>query len=75
MKLPGLAWLELSASQHHGHTLYRQRAIFHPRGLLGHLYWYTLLPLHAIVFGAMARNVTWAAQRHPDARQQPTSRR
>jgi len=64
MKLPGLAWLELSASQHHGHTLYRQRAIFHPRGLPGHLYWYTLLPLHAFVFSAMTRNITRAAQRH-----------
>ncbi|HUB42183.1 MAG TPA: SDR family oxidoreductase [Streptosporangiaceae bacterium] len=67
MKLPGLAWLELSASEHHGHTLYRQRAIFHPRGLPGHLYWYTLLPLHALVFAAMARNITRAAQRHPAA--------
>jgi uncharacterized protein YbjT (DUF2867 family) len=72
MKLPGLAWLELSASEHHGHTFYRQRAIFHPRGLTGHLYWYTLLPLHTIVFGAMARNITRAAQRHQDASpQQP----
>jgi uncharacterized protein YbjT (DUF2867 family) len=76
MKLPGLAWLELSVGEQHGHTLYRQRAIFHPRGLPGHLYWYTLLPLHAIVFSAMARNITRAAQRHPDAsRQQPASRR
>lgn len=76
MKLPGLAWLELSASEQHGHTLYRQRAIFHPRGLPGHLYWYALLPSHAIVFAAMARNITKAAQQHPDAPpRQPTSPR
>jgi uncharacterized protein YbjT (DUF2867 family) len=76
MKLPGMAWLELSASEHHGHTLYRQRAIFHPRGLPGHLYWYTLLPLHAFVFSAMTRNITRAAQRHQDTSpQQPTSPR
>jgi uncharacterized protein YbjT (DUF2867 family) len=62
MKLPGLAWLELTASQQQGHTRYRQRAIFHPRGLPGHLYWYTLLPLHSIVFSAMARNIARAAQ-------------
>jgi uncharacterized protein YbjT (DUF2867 family) len=66
MKLPGLAWLELAVGEQHGDTLYRQRAIFHPRGLPGHLYWYTLLPLHAIVFEAMARNITKAAQRNPD---------
>jgi uncharacterized protein YbjT (DUF2867 family) len=64
MKLPGMAWLELSASERHGHTVYRQRAIFHPRGLPGHLYWYTLLPSHAFVFSAMTGNITRAAQRH-----------
>ncbi len=67
MKLPGLAWLELSASEQHGHALYRQRAIFHPRGLFGHLYWYTLLPVHSTVFSAMARNITRAAERYADA--------
>jgi uncharacterized protein YbjT (DUF2867 family) len=75
MRLPGLAWLELSASEEQDQTLYRQRAIFHPRGLLGHLYWYTLLPLHAIIFSAMARNITRRAQRHPDERQRSASRR
>lgn len=67
MKLPGLAWLELSASERHGHARYRQRAIFYPRGLPGHLYWYALLPLHNIVFAAMARNIARAAQQHPGA--------
>jgi hypothetical protein len=73
MKLPGLAWLELSVGEHHAETVYRQRALFHPRGLAGHLYWCTLLPLHAIVFGGMARNITRAAERHPDASTRPTS--
>jgi uncharacterized protein YbjT (DUF2867 family) len=73
MKLPGLAWLELSVGEHHAETVYRQRALFHPRGLAGHLYWCTLLPLHAIVFGDMARNITRAAERHPDASTRPTS--
>ena len=62
MKLPGLACLELSASERLGQTLNRQRAHLHPRGQPGHLYWYTLLPLHAIVFSAMARNIAMAAQ-------------
>ena len=67
MKLPGLARLELSTGQHHRHTLYRHHAIFHPRGLPGDLYWYALLPLHAIVFATVARNLTKAAQRRPVA--------
>jgi uncharacterized protein YbjT (DUF2867 family) len=61
MKLPGLAWLELSVSEHHGQTIYRQRALFHPRGLAGHLYWHALIPLHVVVFAAMARNIASAA--------------
>jgi hypothetical protein len=63
MKLPGLAWLELSVHHRGGQTVYQQRALFHPRGLAGHLYWHALLPLHAIIFGGMARNITQAAER------------
>lgn len=62
MKLPGLAWLELSVGERDGQTYYQQRALFHPRGLAGHLYWHGLLPLHAIVFGDMARNIARAAE-------------
>lgn len=65
MKLPGLAWLELSLSESDGRTIYRQRALFHPRGLAGHLYWYALVPFHGVVFGAMARNIATAAERVP----------
>jgi uncharacterized protein YbjT (DUF2867 family) len=62
MKLPGLAWLELSVHRRDGQTYYQQRALFHPRGLAGHLYWHALLPLHAIIFGGMARNIARAAE-------------
>ncbi|MDJ0381130.1 SDR family oxidoreductase [Streptomyces sp. G-G2] len=62
MRLPGLAWLELTAEpEPGGGSLYRQRALFHPRGLLGHLYWAGVSPFHAVVFGGMARNITRAA--------------
>jgi hypothetical protein len=44
-----------------GRTRYRQRALFHPRGLLGHAYWWSVSPFHAVVFGGMARNITQAA--------------
>ena len=69
MRLPGLAWLELGVQppdgpgspEGHGST-YVQRALFHPRGLLGHAYWWSVAPFHGIVFGGMARNITRAAE-------------
>ncbi|MFI7446017.1 SDR family oxidoreductase [Nonomuraea sp. NPDC049714] len=70
MRLPGLAWLELSQSQEDGRTVYHQRAVFHPRGLLGHLYWWLISPFHGIVFGRMPRNVAVAAVRRA-ARSRP----
>ncbi|MGW0808522.1 SDR family oxidoreductase [Nonomuraea sp. NPDC002799] len=63
MRLPGLAWLELSVAESGGHTVYRQRAIFHPRGLLGHLYWWAISPFHGLIFGNMPVNVAAAAAR------------
>ena len=71
MRLPGLAWLEMSvATDDQGRTLYRQRALFHPHGLLGHAYWWGVSPFHAVVFGGMARNIAAAAQVAARARQQ-----
>ncbi|MGW6272600.1 SDR family oxidoreductase [Streptomyces sp. NPDC055060] len=63
MRLPGLAWLEMYAEEdEEGRTRYRQRALFHPRGLLGHAYWWSVSPFHALVFGGMARNITRTAE-------------
>jgi len=64
MKAPGLAWLELVVEQDPvGRTLFRQRALFHPRGLAGHAYWWAVAPFHAFVFGGMQANVALAAER------------
>jgi hypothetical protein len=38
-----------------------QRALFHPRGLLGRLYWYALIPAHARIFDQLLRGVADAA--------------
>ncbi|MFD7406494.1 SDR family oxidoreductase [Streptomyces sp. NPDC059866] len=66
MRLPGLAWLEMYAdTDAAGRTRYRQRALFHPRGLLGQVYWWSVSPFHALVFGGMARNIARAAARTP----------
>ncbi|MER8184851.1 SDR family oxidoreductase [Kitasatospora sp. NPDC094015] len=66
MRLPGLAWLELRVDDNGwGGTLYRQRALFHPRGLAGHAYWWSVAPFHRFVFGGMARNITERARALP----------
>jgi len=66
MRLPGLAWLEMYAERDDdGRTRYRQRALFHPHGLLGQAYWWSVSPFHAVVFGGMARNIARAATRTP----------
>jgi uncharacterized protein YbjT (DUF2867 family) len=74
MKLPGLAWLELTAGQDgDGRTTYSQRAIFQPRGLAGHAYWRSISPFHGVVFGGMVRNIAAAAERADRAADKPAS--
>jgi uncharacterized protein YbjT (DUF2867 family) len=61
MRLPGVAWLELIVDQDaDGNTVFRQRALFHPHGLPGHLYWWAIKPFHGVVFGGMQRNIAQA---------------
>lgn len=63
MKLPGLAWLEMQVgSGEAGTTTFHHRALFAPKGLLGHLYWWSIYPFHGIVFGSMQRNIAEAAE-------------
>ena len=62
MKVPGEAVLELLlAERADGATEIRQCALFRPRGLLGLLYWYSVLPLHNLVFAGMLRGIARAA--------------
>ncbi|MEU0335258.1 SDR family oxidoreductase [Streptomyces sp. NPDC006193] len=68
MRLPGLAWLEMCAeADGDDRSRYRQRALFHPHGLLGHAYWWGVSPFHAVVFGGMARNIARTAARRASA--------
>ncbi|OQO93634.1 NAD(P)-dependent oxidoreductase [Saccharomonospora piscinae] len=63
MRLPGRAWLELSVEPDgDGGAIYRQRALFAPKGLAGHVYWKAIAPFHAAVFGGMARNIAGTAE-------------
>ncbi len=63
MRLPGLAWLELIVdTDTRGRTIFRQRALFHPIGPTGGLYWIMIYPFHGLVFGGMQRNIAHAAE-------------
>ncbi len=63
MKVPGRAWLEMRAEPAgEGRSVYRQRALFVPRGLAGHAYWASVMPFHGIVFTGMARNIAGTAK-------------
>lgn len=63
MKVPGLAWLELTAdARPDGTSHYTQRAIFFPRGLGGRLYWLSILPAHGIIFNGMASKIVATAE-------------
>lgn len=63
MRLPGPAWLEFHVERTpDGTTRLRQKATFHPRGLAGHAYWWSVAPFHGVVFGSMIRNICRAAE-------------
>jgi hypothetical protein len=57
MKLPGEAWLEFKITNKDQKPYLIQTATFRPKGLLGRLYWYAVLPFHFFIFDGMAQNV------------------
>ena len=58
MKLPGEAALELSVRELDDQgTELKQAARFVPRGLLGLVYWYGVLPVHHFVFKSMLQDL------------------
>lgn len=57
MKLPGEAWLEFVVTRMDGQDFLKQTATFRPKGVLGRLYWYSVLPFHFFVFRRMAENI------------------
>ena len=57
MKVPGRAWLQFEATATERGTELHQLAIFDPVGILGRLYWYSLYPLHAIIFHCMLTQI------------------
>lgn len=57
MKLPGEAWLEFKILEKGDRKFLIQTATFRPKGLLGRLYWYAVLPFHFFVFDGMSKNL------------------
>lgn len=57
MKVPGRAWLGWAVVPLPQGAMIRQTAMFDPRGLAGLLYWYALVPVHAVVFRGMLRSI------------------
>jgi hypothetical protein len=67
MKLPGEAWLQWTIEPTATGSVLHQQAVFSPRGLFGRLYWYVLVPFHAVIFERMCKRIAAEAER----RQQP----
>lgn len=54
MRLPGEAWLEFKIDEN---DILTQTATFRPLGVLGRLYWYTVLPFHGFIFNGMINKI------------------
>lgn len=54
MRLPGEAWLEFRIDEN---NVLHQIATFRPKGLLGRLYWFSVLPFHYFIFNGMINNI------------------
>jgi hypothetical protein len=63
MKMPGRGWLEFEVVPRDGDVTIHQTAVFDPRGLGGLAYWYSIWPLHEIVFRRMLAGIVRAAVR------------
>ena len=57
MKLPGEAWLEFNIEKKEDIFMLNQIATYRPKGLMGRLYWYSVLPFHYFIFAGMIRNI------------------
>ena len=54
MKVPGEAYLVFETIPlGAGKTRLRSSALFRPRGLMGRIYWWLLLPIHQFIFSGM----------------------
>lgn len=65
MRVAGRAWLEWQTAPYQddpNRTLVTQTAFYRPLGLLGVLYWYSIYPLHFLVFPGMINGIKAKAE-------------
>lgn len=62
MRVPGRAWLQFEVEPDRGGSTIRQTAMFDPGGLGGLAYWYSLWPVHSLVFAGMLERIARAAR-------------
>ena len=64
MKLPGTGWLQFEAGPvKPDASLLKMVVYFAPRGLIGVLYWYGLLPIHRLIFKSLIRSLKTEAEK------------
>lgn len=58
MKLPGKAWLQFQVKENSDKkSTLTQTAFYEPKGLWGLIYWYSVYPLHGLIFGGMIKSI------------------
>jgi hypothetical protein len=67
-KLPGRAWLEFEVEPEDKGAIIRQTVGFDPKGVLGLVYWYGLLPIHGVMFEGMLNKIVQKAEEEYDQR-------
>ncbi|HXM16197.1 MAG TPA: SDR family oxidoreductase, partial [Candidatus Eremiobacteraceae bacterium] len=73
MKLPGVAVLEFCIEPCGSAACkLKQNAKFQPKGLLGILYWYSVLPFHHFVFRGMLEGIKTQAEKFAKGDERPT---
>jgi uncharacterized protein YbjT (DUF2867 family) len=64
MKVGGHAWLELEVEPiDNDNCRLIQTAEFYPRGLYGLLYWYSIYPIHGLIFRGLSRSIARRAEK------------
>ena len=71
MKLPGKAWLQWELFDQGEDVLVVQKAIYAPRGLFGHVYWWMVAPMHSFVFPSMISKIAGGNSVKQDSQTEP----
>ena len=66
LKMPGRGWLQFDVTAlGPSRSLLRLTATYDPRGVLGLVYWYAVMPAHALIFNGLLRRLATIAAPGP----------